>query len=522
MMTSEGPAASFSRGMLAPQRLSLGQRRCVLQLRPQPVSLPSPLPVSGPHRCFSSHTRVNPMLPLPRPPVAGSLSPFRVWRALHTRPLLCAPRIPFLLADIGEGITEVEILQWYVKEGQTVSQFDKICEVQSDKATVEITSRYDGTVVGVHYRVGDVAKVGKPLCTIDTEGASAPENSAEAPVPASATDPSPAAPPGSVAEGRGLPPPPPSPPDAGAAAAGIWSSGFSTKVRCTPAVRRLARDAGIDLRSIRGSGLDGRILAHDLHGGARAVHPASVGPAPADIEQSIPVRGLTRTMVKTMDASLMIPHLGLCDAANIDSLLSVRDLLKKVAADKGVEKLTLMPFLVKAASRSLLEYPELNSGSVDRPRNVSSADRPISGAHNIGIAVDSPTGLIVPTIKNCQTKSVLDIAQELNRLIDLARHGRLGKGDLSGGTFSLSNIGAISGTYARPLIVPPEVAIGAFGRTQTVPRWSEEEGRFVKTNVMPISWSADGTVVDLIRMSRFSQHFVQQLEEPMSWLLELK
>eukprot|EP00871_Galdieria_phlegrea_P001325 jgi/Galph1/2193/GphlegSOOS_G906.1 len=410
--------------------------------------------------------------------------------------------IPFPLADIGEGITEVEILRWFVRNGDQVKQFDKLCEVQSDKATVEITSRYDGMVQDIQYKEGDIAKVGKPLCFIakitDDKGVQsigATETSKEETTEKKETLSFPKA-----------------------------TDRRHAQVLATPAVRRIAREYGIDLSSIQGSGHHGRILKEDLlkHLEQRSMGEnvqttisSAVTPLEKDDHYIEPIRGLRRAMTKTMTLSLSIPQLTLGEEVIMDRLMNVRSSLKNAAKEQGV-RLTYMPFFIKATSYSLSQYPILNSSVDQNCENII-----FHRHHNISIAMDTPMGLTVPNIKHVEQKSVLEIAKELQLLMSLAEEGRLGEEHLKNGTFSLSNVGVISGTYASPVVFVPQVAIGAFGRTRQVPA-IDQQGQVKATHTINVSWSADHRIIDGATMARFSKLWKSIIEEPEQMLLHLK
>lgn len=351
----------------------------------------------------------------------------------HSAPLASGGNvIPFNLPDIGEGIAEVEVLQWFVKEGQTVKQFERLLEVQSDKATVEITSRYDGTITKIHYQVGEMAKTGTPLLDIQVAGAAAPEVAKGAPAAAA-------------------------PEVAREQASGTVATSASNSLRtlATPAVRRIARENNIQsLDVVPGTGKDGRVTKEDIlnyiaRGGApaapapSAAAPAPAAPAPAGLElqplppvthgipedQRVPIRGIQRAMVKSMTAAWEVPHFGYCDEIYLDGLMQTREVLKPLAAAKGL-KLTYLPLIIKATSMALKTAPGLNAQlSTDASEVIH------KGSHNIGVAMDTPRGLIVPVIKGVQERSIFEIAHELARLQALASAGKLGEADLSDCTF---------------------------------------------------------------------------------------
>jgi len=319
-------------------------------------------------------------------------------------------------------------------------------------------------------------------------------------------------------------------------------------------VRRIAAESGIKLSEVRGTGKDGRILKDDLvrflHDRdvaktptkTRADEPAPtpaaevsrptaaaatkppppaavslprVASAPLGEDRTVPVSGFAKAMVKAMTQALTVPHFGYCDEIDMTALVKLLPSLKRTADHFGV-KLSYMPFIIKAASMALTQFPVLNS-SVD----AACANITYKAAHNIGIAMDTPAGLVVPTVKRVQTLSVLEVAQELNRLQERGAAGQLSADDLSGITFSLSNIGAIGGTYAKPVIAPPTVAIGAVGRIQRLPRFGADDA-VVAAHLMQVSWSADHRVVDGATMARFSNMMKALLEQPASMVLHMK
>ncbi|XP_042272131.1 lipoamide acyltransferase component of branched-chain alpha-keto acid dehydrogenase complex, mitochondrial [Thunnus maccoyii] len=445
-------------------------------------------------------------------------------RALHTATVSRGPIVQFKLSDIGEGIMEVTVKEWYVKEGDKVSQFDSICEVQSDKASVTITSRYDGVIRRLYYDVDATALVGKPLVDIETESSTEviqEEDVVETPAMAREEH--------THQEIKGH------------------------KTQATPAVRRLAMENNIKLSEVVGTGKDGRILKEDIlnflakqtgailppapfqeiqtpppaaPSAAAAARPVS---APAAIklppampkpvftgkDVTEPLKGFHKAMVKTMTAALKIPHFGYCDEVDLTRLVALRAELKSIAAGRGVT-LSYMPFFIKAASLGLLHFPILNASVDEGCQNIT-----YKASHNIGLAMDTAQGLLVPNVKNVQLLSVFEIAQELNRLQALGAAGQLGTADLSGGTFSLSNIGSIGGTYAKPVILPPEVAIGALGKIQILPRF-DAKGQVVRAHIMNVSWSADHRIIDGATMCRFSNLWREYLENPASMVLDLK
>ncbi|XP_061152440.1 lipoamide acyltransferase component of branched-chain alpha-keto acid dehydrogenase complex, mitochondrial isoform X3 [Syngnathus typhle] len=310
------------------------------------------------------------------------------------------------------------------------------------------------------------------------------------------------------------------------------------KTQATPAVRRLAMENNIKLSEVVGSGKDGRILKEDIlnflakqtgailppspFGEIRTPSPA---PKPPPLAASLrvlagkdvtePLKGFQKAMVKSMMAALSIPHLGLCEQVELSRLVALRAELRTEARGHGL-KLSYMPFFIKAASLCLTRFPILNASLDESCQNIT-----YKASHNIGVAMDTSLGLLVPTVKNVQLLSILEVAQELNRLQELGAAGQLGTADLSGGTFSLSNIGSIGGTYAKPVILPPEVAIGALGKIQVLPRF-DVSGHVTRAHIMNVSWSADHRIIDGATMCRFSNMWRDFLQNPASMLLHLK
>lgn len=372
--------------------------------------------------------------------------------------------IPFKLSDIGEGIKEVTIKEWFVQEGDTVAQFDQICEVQSDKASVTITSRYDGIIKKLHYNVDDIALVGSALVDIETNESSRPAEEVQ-----------------EIQEGDAI--------QVGMSSEEesfhLPSAGSFVKTLATPAVRRIASQYKIELKNVQGTGREGRVLKEDvlnyinakesgqdlvasaprsLLSGSSTPSPASPttatrsttsptkqAPSSAILPVSLPrrtitapsdrtetIKGYTRTMIKTMTTANQIPHFGYSDEIAVSELLKLRKQLKDSVAQQYNIKLTMLSLFLKSASLALTQFPILNA-SLDLESNSVI----YKGAHNIGVAMDTKLGLIVPNVKNVESKSILEIAEDLQNLQKCAMSGAVKPDDLRGGTFSISNIGSV-------------------------------------------------------------------------------
>lgn len=429
---------------------------------------------------------------------------------------------PFLLADIGEGIANVEVLQWFVQPGDDVVQFDKICEVQSDKATVEITSRFDGTVGKLCGNVGDMINVGDPLIyfvtgdtelnycdrTLENSTANDKLNNLDEGVYRTQI-PTQNAPVIKLSEN-------------------VTSSHIPKKVLATPAVRRLSLENGIELGTIQGSGPKGIILKADVLNAINMNHSAQSKPQvqshAADTTKNIveheskvvSIRGHHRLMVKSMTETLQVPHMCYSDEVDMTALKKYRNELQKVARDHGIEKLSYLPFAIKAVSLSIDDFPIINSSL-----NAEEMTLTYHSQHDIGVAIDSPRGLIVPVIRNCQNLTIWEIAMELNKIRKLAHEGHLEEHHLTGPTFTLSNIGSIGGTYMSPVVLPPQVAIGAMGKIQRLPRFVNEDSLEVEeVHLMSMSWGGDHRVIDGATLGRFSNRFKSYMEQPLLFMIK--
>lgn len=480
-----------------------------------------------------------------------------VWRPFSTAPLGDdSTVIPFILADIGEGIAEVELLQWFVHEGDHVHQFDRICEVQSDKATVEITSRYDGRITSLEHEKGSMIKVGTPLLYLESNDHHAishlhnsstktqsMEDDEKLRIPAIASQyhlstdnrekQEELLSPGTTLATSTVP----------TSELGPRSTLPFSKVLTTPAIRKLATEFSFDLSSIVGTGPKGRVLKSDVltalkdrglmptHEETKTIDESNSPSLPAattetlsrdvvitSIEQAVlpltndtamEIRGYNRLMVQSMTASLQIPHMVYADEINVTPLRT-----------KYKANLPFLPFCIKATSMALSKYPLLNASfDAESNRVMLWAD------HNIGIAMDTPRGLIVPVIKQVQNKSLTDIVSELHRLKQCAKDSALPLEDLQGATFTLSNIGAIGGggTYMSPIVTSPQVAIGAMGQIQRVPRFTSDDSTEIhEAYIVNVSWGGDHRVVDGATMARFHTQWKTYLQDPICLIQELK
>lgn len=429
---------------------------------------------------------------------------------------------PFLLSDIGEGIKEVQIIQWFVEPEARVEQFAKICEVQSDKAAVEITSRFDGVIKKLHYEPEDMAQVGKPLCDIDVLSEILAEDEATlGSTPEQAGAPSSPQQPQKAAEQHQSSEDQPAGPQADSK---LSSSGKHSSL-ATPAVRGLLKELNVDIAKVTGTGRDGRVLKEDVH---KYASSQSKGPTQSpstfasQIESSITLSPIQSQMFKTMTRSLSIPHFTFADELDVTALSRLRSQLNQEPhTSSSAIKLSYLPFIIKALSLTLHGHPLLNarvdtSTSPSRPRLI------LRSQHNIGVAIDSPQGLIVPNIKSVNEKSIPEIAAEITRLHDLAQASKLTASDLTGGTMTVSNIGSIGGTYVSPIIASEtEVAILGIGKKRVVPAF-DENGEVVRKEIMHFSWSADHRVVDGASVARCAEGVRALVERPERMFMSMR
>ncbi|MEI6858850.1 MAG: dihydrolipoyllysine-residue acetyltransferase [Shewanella sp.] len=414
----------------------------------------------------------------------------------------------FLLPDIGEGIVECELVEWLVNEGDVVVEDQPIADVMTDKALVQIPAMKAGKIVKLHYRKGQLAKVHQPLFSIEVESEKTIEATSLAPI-------------GSQSHQSQV---------------GVISESVSQgKALASPAVRRMARSLEIDISTVRGSGKSGRVYKEDIErhqsstgvtsnklkskSSAHETSATMASPAPAssqNINRVEPIRGVQAMMAKLMTESVStIPHFTYCEEIDLTELVKLRESMKKKYSNDEL-KLTMMPFFMKSLSLAIKQFPVINSKV-----NADCTELTYFNRHNIGMAVDSKVGLLVPNVKDVQDKSILEIATEITRLTVAARSGRVSPGDLKEGTVSISNIGALGGTVATPIINKPEVAIVALGKMQVLPRFNSA-GEVEARKIMQISWSGDHRVIDGGTIAKFCNLWKLYLEHPQEMLLAMQ
>ncbi len=442
--------------------------------------------------------------------------------------------------DIG-GFEAVEVIEVLVAPGDRVEPEQSLITLESDKASMEVPAEAGGEIRAVHVAVGDMVSEGSVIATVDTAADTA-AGSAEAAAPAEA----PAAE-GAAAEetvgasasekpAGGSAPAAPAPAPAGSSTGPAAASGGQPPIdrdghraaHASPSVRRYARELGVDLGRVSGSGRKGRIRREDVEAyvkrvmqgqeappagaaaGAPAAEGAGIPPIPeqdfsrfGEVER-VPLTRIQRLSGPHLHRSwLNVPHVTQFDEADITEMEAFRQSLKKEAEARGV-KLTPLAFLVKAAAAALAEYPRFNASlSADGQELI------IKHYCHIGVAVDTPEGLVVPVLRDADQKGVLQIAEDLGALSAKARDGKLSPADMQGGCFSISSLGGIGGTAFTPIVNAPEVAILGVSRSQTRPVWDGQA--FAPRLMLPLSLSYDHRVVDGAMAARFTTYLSQVL-----------
>jgi 2-oxoisovalerate dehydrogenase E2 component (dihydrolipoyl transacylase) len=420
------------------------------------------------------------------------------------------------MPDIGEGIAEVELVKWYVQVGETVSEDQTLADVMTDKAMVEIPSPVAGTVLALGGNPGQVMAVGSELIRLEVAGAGNAKASEPAPaVAARAEQPAAAEPIKAVA----APPAPAAPARPAASPAPAPSPSVrrepGEKPLASPAVRKRARELGIELQFVTGSGPIGQIRHEDLDAylsRGQSSAPSS-GYAARHDQQAIPVIGLRRKIAQKMaEAKRRIPHFSYVEEIDVTDLEALRlHLNAKHSQQRG--KLTLLPLLIRALVVALREHPQLNARYDDEAEVVTRY-----GAVHVGVATQSDNGLMVPVLRHAESRDLWGNAAEIARLAEAARSGKVQRDELSGSTITLSSLGALGGIVSTPVINAPEVAI--VGVNRMVERPVVINGQIVVRKMMNLSSSFDHRVVDGMDAAAFIQSVRGLLEHPASLFLE--
>jgi 2-oxoisovalerate dehydrogenase E2 component (dihydrolipoyl transacylase) len=422
----------------------------------------------------------------------------------------------FALPEIGEGVYEAELIRWLVEPGSTIHKGQPLAEVMTDKATMEIPAPFLGTIVALRVQPGEPIKVGQVMLTYDKSVGSVSSRQGDREIEANGEK-------GQVGEEAGelkrkhvgeIKLGKDSLPGVGAAVATPHSR---LPVKAAPSVRQLARKLGIDLSSLRGSGPEGRILVEDLtsrlQAAARPAARAEVVPDYGKPGMRIKMQGLRRTIAQRMAQSKRsIPHYSYVDECDVTNLVRLRENLRDVYARAGI-RLTYLPFFVKAVVAALKEVPIVNSSYDEEKDEIVLHDR-----YHIGIAAATPSGLMVPVVRDADRKDIGTIAREIERLSGAARAGKSNREDLRGSTFTITSVGSHGGLIATPVINPPEVGILALGKIFRRPVY-DAAGEIRPADIIYLSLSFDHRIVDGAVGAVFANAILRSLQNPAAMLL---
>ncbi len=438
----------------------------------------------------------------------------------------------FRLPDIGEGVAEGEVVQWFVQEGQTVREDAPLVSVLTDKANVEIPSPRSGRIVAIHAPVGQKVKVGGLLVTIATEGEE-PPGAASLPKIATGAGTAGTSAPARAPSEHAAPPAdrserlPPSP-TAVSTSPALSPAG---RVLAAPYVRRLASERGIDLSRVRGSGPGGRVVEADLDTGPTASAPTpSPAPPPstqgppaprgpgakeANAVERIPIRGIRRAIAEHMAESVhRAAHFTYVEEVDMSELVRLRERMSKHVEKDGV-RLSYLPFIAKGVVAGLKAHPGLNA-TIDDARG----EIVIQSGYHLGIATATPEGLIVPVIRDAEAKSLAAIAREIHDLAERGRAGKLAREELTGSTFTITSLGALGGVLATPILNYPQVAILGVHRIFRRPAY-RPDGSVGPADLMNLSVSIDHRALDGYDAAQFIATVKSRLEDPHQLFAEM-
>lgn len=443
------------------------------------------------------------------------------------------------LPELGEGVTEGELIKWLVKPGDSIKADQGLAEIMTDKATVEVPSPKAGVVTELKFKAGDMLKVDSILATLQISG-SAPATTA-APT-AQAQKPAMTAAPAVVGYAQAAS-------HAGStssSSAGLASHGgggsssvaffppvMDSRVLATPATRRLAREMQIDINAIAGTGLAGRVTREDVMKnsgtGSTAETVMTKGPSSstsiprpgytstrANEEERVPLKGIRKKIAENLQmAKHIIPHFTLMDEVDVTELVAWRESIKEAAEQAGT-KITYLPFVMKALVATIREFPMFNASIDDDKQEIV-----YKKYFNIGFAADTPNGLVVPVIKNADQKSIIEISKEILDLSKRARDGKLKPDEMKGATITITNIGSVGGTYATPIINHPEVAILGMYKIQDR-LFLDASGAVKNQKIMNYTITADHRLIDGAVAARFLKSFLTRIQKPSVLMLDMQ
>ncbi|HEY9721412.1 MAG TPA: dihydrolipoamide acetyltransferase family protein [Oscillatoriaceae cyanobacterium] len=403
--------------------------------------------------------------------------------------------LEFRLPDIGEGVVEGEIVKWLVKEGDEIKEDEPLVEIMTDKATMEIPAPADGKVLQLLFKEGQTCPVGGGMMLMSAEGGhAAPSHEAPA-TPAAA---------------------PEAPKAAAAAPATNGHVPTGERALAAPATRKLARDLGVDINQVAGSGPHGRVTKEDVHHHAEGGRPAPVASLPhaqsaplrveGDVER-LPIRGLRKKIAEKMaHSAYTAPHVTTFDEVDMTNLVALRGRLKPKAEAQGI-KLSYMPFIMKACIAALRQFPLFNASIDDANQEIV-----VKKFINLGFAAATDNGLMVPVVRHADQKSLFQLAREIPALAEKTREGKATLEELTGGTFTISNVGSVGGLFATPIINHPEVAI--LGVNKIEKRAVVRDGEIVVRDMMYLGLSFDHRLIDGADAVRFLNTVIAYMQDP--------
>ncbi|MCK6597297.1 MAG: dihydrolipoyllysine-residue acetyltransferase [Bdellovibrionaceae bacterium] len=426
------------------------------------------------------------------------------------------------LPELGEGVTEGELVKWLVKVGDQIKADQGIAEIMTDKATVEVPSPKAGIITELKFKAGDVVKVDSQLATLQI-------NSQNQPAISQATSHSSIQTPTKTATNMAL--------------SQNLSTGLSTsasfyppvmesRVLATPATRRLAREMQIDINTLSGTGLAGRVTREDVMkqsssnvkltsevsslGTTVSIPKTSYQSTRAQEEERIPLKGIRKKIAENLQmAKHIIPHFTLMDEVDVTELVAWRESVKEAAEQAGT-KITYLPFVMKALISTIREFPMFNASIDDAKQEIV-----YKKYFNIGFAADTPNGLVVPVIKNADQKNIVEISKEILDLSKRARDGKLKPDEMKGATITITNIGSVGGTYATPIINHPEVAILGMYKIQDR-LFLDNKGAVKNQKIMNYTITADHRLIDGAVAARFLKAFLGRIQKPSVMMLEMQ
>jgi len=424
-----------------------------------------------------------------------------------------------LLPELGEGVTEGELIKWLVSEGDSIQMDQAIAEVMTDKASMEVPAPLDGVVESFLVKEGSSIQVGAPLLSLKIESTKPSSEKNSNLASKVKTEESSEASKESVSKNTALSTVVPSVLDKTNNTPPLLDD--NEDILATPFTRRLAKELGVSLKEIQGSGLAGRITKEDVmkHSGSISRSPLSATRSmdsfsgfsipQEELQERQALKGIRKKISDKMQLSKkVIPHFTLLDSADVEQLEELKNAIKEMLKERQI-KVTYLSFVMKALLHTIKEFPLLNAGIDDFSNEIVTKHY-----YNIGFAVDTPRGLLVPVVKDVDKKSLAEVSFEIQTLAEKARLGTIQPDDMSGGTITITNIGSLGGEYATPIINAPEVAILGMYRLQVKPQWDGQA--FQPRKTMNFSLTCDHRLIDGAVSARVLKSFIKKLENPLN------